>query len=61
MFFNKNKREKSAKTRRKIDKLNQEIAEIWNGRDNDGNYDTGGSYTGNPDDFDVPVQDADDL
>ena len=61
MLFKKNKKEKQEKTREKLDKLNQEIAEIWSPQNPDGNFDTNGSYTGNPDDSDVPVQDADDL
>lgn len=61
MLFKRNKQEKIEKTRRKIDKLSEEISEIWNGQDENGQFDTNGSYTGNPDGFDVPVQDADDL
>ena len=61
MFFRKKQSEKAAKTRKKIEKLSEEISEIWNGYDNNGNYDFDGSYTGNPEGFDVPVQDADDL
>lgn len=61
MFFKKNKTEKLAKNRKKIEKLSEEISEIWSPYDSDGQFDTNGSYTGNPDDFDVPVQDADDL
>lgn len=61
MLFKRNKQEKIQKTRKKIDKLSEEISEIWNGQDENGQFDTNGSYTGNPDGFDVPVQDADDL
>lgn len=61
MFFKRNKQDQIKKTKQKIDKLSEEISEIWNGYDNDGQFDTNGSYTGNPDGFDVPVQDADDL
>ncbi len=61
MFFRKNKTEKLAKNRKKIEKLSEEISEIWNSYDDIGQFDTNGSYTGNPDGFDVPVQDADDL
>lgn len=61
MFFKKNKTEKLAKNRKKIEKLSEEISEIWSPYNPDGQFDTNGSYTGNPDGFDVPVQDADDL
>ena len=61
MFFKRNKQDKIQKTRKKIDELSEEISEIWNGQDENGKFDTNGSYTGNPDGFDVPVQDADDL
>ncbi len=61
MFFKRGKEEKAKKTRQKIDKLSEEIAEIWKGKDETGQFDTNGSYTGNPDGFQVPVQDADDL
>ncbi len=61
MLFKRNKQEKIQKTRKKIDKLSEEISEIWNGQDENGQFDTNGSYTGNPDGFDIPVQDADDL
>ncbi len=61
MFFKKNKKEKIEKNRKKIDKISAEISEIWNGQDVKNQFDTDGSYTGNPDGFEVPVQDADDL
>lgn len=61
MFFKKNKKDKVKETKQKIDKLSEEISEIWNAHDVDGQFDTNGSYTGNPDGFEVPVQDADDL
>lgn len=61
MLFKRKKEDKIKNTRKKIDKLSEEISEIWNGQDADGQFDTNGSYTGNPDGFDVPVQDADDL
>lgn len=61
MFFKRNKQDKIQKTRKKIDKLSEEISEIWNGQDENGKFDTNGSYTGNPDGFEVPIQDADDL
>ncbi len=48
---------------RKISEVTEEIADIWNGFDNDTtNADVLGSYTGTPTDHTVnPVQDADDL
>ena len=61
MFFKRDKTEKLAKNRRKIEKLSQEISEIWGPYNPEGQFDINGSYTGNPDGFDVPVQDADDL
>ncbi|MBR5320458.1 MAG: hypothetical protein IKU41_01295 [Clostridia bacterium] len=61
MFFKRNKQEKATKTRKKINKLSEEISEIWSPYNPDGQFDTNGSYTGNPDGFEVPVQDADDL
>ncbi len=61
MFFKRNNEKKVEKARQKIDKLSEEIAEIWSAQDEIGQFDTNGSYTGNPDGFDVPVQDADDL
>ncbi len=61
MLFKRDKKEKAKKTKEKIDKLSEEIAEIWQGYDNAKLFDANGSYTGNPDGFDVPVQDADDL
>lgn len=61
MFFKRNKQDKIQKTRKKIDELSEEISEIWNSQDENGKFDTNGSYTGNPVGFDVPVQDADDL
>ncbi len=61
MLFKKNKQDKAIETKQKIDKLSEEIAEIWSGQDETGQFDTNGSYTGNPKGFQVPVQDADDL
>ena len=61
MFFNINKQDKIKDTNQKIDKLSEEISEIWSPYNPDGQFDTNGSYTGNPDGFQVPVQDADDL
>lgn len=61
MFFKRNKEDKVKKAKQKIDKLSEEVSEIWNAYDYEGRFDTDGSYTGNPDGFEVPVQDADDL
>lgn len=63
MFFKKrNSEEKAARTRRKIRKLNEEISEIWNGpSEEEIPSDVNGWYTGNPQGFEVPEQDADDL
>ena len=63
MFFNKrNAEEKAQHTRQKLRKLNEEISEIWNRNENEDIIsDTNGSYTGNPQGFAVPEQDADDL
>lgn len=59
MFFNKQKKKEEA--RKKIEKLSEEISEIWNGEDNAKQFDANGWYTGNPQDSAVPEQDADDL
>ncbi len=62
MIFGKRKeREKQDKTRKKIEKISAEIAEIWNSENNTKQYDANGWYTGNPQDFEVPEQDPDDL
>ena len=63
MFFKKkNQEEKAARTRRKLRKMNEEISEIWNSTPAENiNSDVNGWYTGNPQGFEVPEQDADDL
>lgn len=63
MFFKKqNKAEKVLRTRRKLKKMNEEISEIWNGISADEiSSDVSGWYTGNPQGFEIPEQDADDL
>ena len=62
MFFNKQKKkEKQEETRKKIEKISEEIAEIWNGEETAKQYDANGWYTGNPNGFEVPEQDPDDL
>lgn len=62
MFFKKrNQEEKAARTRRKLRKINEEISEIWNSNDAAKQFDANGWYTGNPNGFEVPEQDPDDL
>ena len=61
MFFKKNNKQKAIETRNKIEKMTAEISEIWSGENEQNISDIDGSYTGNPQGFDVPVQDADDL
>ncbi len=62
MLFKKKKQEEKVKeTRKEIQKLSEEIAEIWQSTNNAKLFDANGSYTGNPADSDLPVQDADDL
>ncbi len=62
MFLNLKKSEKKeAEKRRNIAKLSEEISKIWSGESSDTTFDVNGSYTGNPADNGVPVQDADDL
>lgn len=62
MIFGKRKeKEKRDKTRKKIEKISAEIAEIWNSDSKTKQFDANGWYTGNPEDADVPEQDADDL
>ncbi len=61
LFGKKKQQEKVKQTRKEIEKISEEIAKIWNSEDNAKQFDVNGSYTGNPDDAEVPVQDADDL
>ena len=62
MFFKKkSSEEKAVRTRQKLRKMNEEISEIWNGEETAKNFDANGWYTGNPQGFEVPEQDADDL
>lgn len=62
MFFKKKSpEEKVARTRRKLRKMNEEISKIWNGDETTKQFDANGWYTGNPQGFEVPEQDADDL
>lgn len=62
MLFGKRRQdEKQAQTRKEIEKISEEIAEIWNSDENAKQFDANGWYTGNPKGFDVPEQDPDDL
>lgn len=61
MFFKKNDKQKRVEARKRIEELTAEISEIWSGEDDITPTDVNGSYTGNPQNFDVPEQDADDL
>ena len=61
MLFKKNNAQKIAEKRRKIEKMTAEISEIWSGENSETPSDVNGSYTGNPINSDIPVQDADDL
>ncbi len=62
MLFGKKKQiEKQRNTRKEIKRISEEIAKIWNSSDDAKQFDVNGSYTGNPENDDVPVQDADDL
>ena len=53
--------EKNEETRKKIEKLSEEISEIWNSEENAKQFDANGWYTGKPQDAAGPEQDADDL
>lgn len=62
MFLGKKKqKEKQDQTRKEIEKISAEIAEIWNSDESAKQFDANGWYTGNPAGFDVPEQDPDDL
>ncbi len=61
MLFGKKKQEKKEQTRKEIERISEEIAEIWNSDQTAKQYDANGWYTGNPKGFDVPEQDPDDL
>ncbi len=61
MFFKKNNKQKTIDARKRIEKMTAEISEIWNGENEKTPTDVNGSYTGNPQGFKVPEQDADDL
>lgn len=51
----------SKKAIEKINKMTEEISDIWEGIADADNSDVLGSYTGNPKDFTQPEQDPDDL
>ena len=61
LFGRKRKNEKQKNTRNEIKRISEEIAKIWNSEEDTKQFDVNGSYTGNPENDDVPVQDADDL
>lgn len=61
LFGRKRKNEKQKNTRNEIKRISEEIAKIWNSEEDTKQFDVNGSYTGNPESDDVPVQDADDL
>ena len=62
MLFGRNKKtEKQKKARKEIKRISEEIAKVWNSEEDTKQFDVNGSYTGNPENDDVPVQDADDL
>ena len=61
LFGRKRKNEKRKNTRNEIKRISEEIAKIWNSEEDTKQFDVNGSYTGNPENDDVPVQDADDL
>lgn len=59
----KQQKKPSERALKKISRMSEEIADIWNGFDGDtAKTDVLGSYTGTPKDrTEHPVQDADDL
>lgn len=59
--MNYKEKKPSAKAIEKINRITEEISEIWDGSENPAHTDVLGSYTGNPTGFEVPEQDADDL
>lgn len=54
------KKEKKEKDQR-IKKVTGEIFDIWQKKDAEFSTDVLGSYTGNPEEGEQPIQDADDL
>ena len=61
LFGKKRKNEKQKNTRNEIKRISEEITKIWNSEEDTKRFDVNGSYTGNPENDDVPIQDADDL
>lgn len=61
MLFKRKNEKRIQETRKKVEKLTSEMAQIWNGDNDEIKSDVNGSYTGNPTEFERPVQDADDL
>ena len=62
MIFDFFKSKKNTEEKREnIQNKCNEIHKIWNNKDENLTTDVDGSYTGNPKNFDNPVQDADDL
>ena len=61
LFGKKKQEEKKEQTRKEIERISEEIAEIWNSEQTAKQYDANGWYTGNPKGFKVPEQDQDDL
>lgn len=61
LFGKKSKAEKQRDVREKIKHLSEEIGKIWNQGDMPNPFDVNGSYTGNTENNESPVQDADDL
>ncbi|MEG0546433.1 MAG: hypothetical protein RR552_04505 [Oscillospiraceae bacterium] len=57
----KKSKKPSKKAVDKLAQISSEVSEIWSGHNKTTNTDVNGSYTGNPDDYEMPVQDADDL
>lgn len=57
----KNDKKPSKKAVSKLNEIEAEISEIWNGYNDTTNTDVLGSYTGNPKKGEQPEQDADDL
>ncbi len=59
--MNKKNKKPSKKALESINKMTEEISEIWEGYNGTANTDVLGSYTGNPRDSEQPEQDPDDL
>lgn len=59
--MDKRSKKPSKKALDKLSEISAEVSEIWSGHNKTTNTDVNGSYTGNPENYDVPEQDADDL